>query len=752
MTTTHIGTHGGVPALFLDGRPAPPIAAYVGPAHLGSFRQAGVNLYTFYVPGTWWLGPAHYDLGAFDAYITDYVAHIPEGYFMPRINMAPQGHPWWGRMHPAEMSQLRPFARSAPGTQGGGGEESAGMTTGAARGGRPPHREAAFYLGHDVRLEGMNLHSFHSLVWREEAGRAVAALIEHCEAQPYAGRIWAWHLCDGLFCEWFHWDEYTFDGLADYSPAAQADFRRWLRCTYRDDPQALACAWKRAVDFETAAIPSPAERAFPSHDEFFDPTHDRPVIDYVRCCNEATADSIVAICEAAKRAMPTPKVTCVFYGYQFSNMPRAQLNGHYALRRVLDSPAVDMLASPHSYSYRGEGGYHTPQAVADAIRRAGKLHFDEIDCKTVWTPRSVTWKRHISQPQTVVATIEMLKKDAAYQLASGTAQWWMDLTDQGWFDAAEVVEPIRRLRAIEERLQGMQRRWFGDVALVVSQRAMHYQAPREGLHNACLKMFRNWRLSRMGAPFEQLLLDDLARPDLPPYKLYIMANLFYVSAEERALVERVVKRSGATALWIYAPGYLDDSHASLEAMHSLTGIRAGMADVHGELNVRLTNSDHPLAQGLAEGLRYGTGVGRELYQRPPRIQYMPATDTGPAFYADDPDAVVLGLAESTGQPGLVVKEMDSWRSIYSAAPLLPWPLMLNVARTSGVHIYDHQGDFVWANNAFLAVNAQGEGQRTLRFPRAVVVEDAYEGGVLGRGVTELTLAMRRWETRMLLTV
>ena len=98
MTTTHIGTHGGVPA------------------HLRSFRQAGVNLFTFCVPGIWWLGPACYDLGAFDAYITDYVAHIPEGYFMPRINMAPQGHPWWGRMHPAEMSQLRPFARSAPGT------------------------------------------------------------------------------------------------------------------------------------------------------------------------------------------------------------------------------------------------------------------------------------------------------------------------------------------------------------------------------------------------------------------------------------------------------------------------------------------------------------------------------------------------------------------------------------------------------------------------------------------------------------
>ncbi len=67
-------------------------------------------------------------------------------------------------------------------------------------------------------------------------------------------------------------------------------------------------------------------------------------------------------------------------------MPRPQLNGHYALEPVLASPYVDLIASPHAYGYRGEGGYHAPQALAETIRRAGKIHFDEIDCKTVWTP------------------------------------------------------------------------------------------------------------------------------------------------------------------------------------------------------------------------------------------------------------------------------------------------------------------------------------------------------------------------------
>lgn len=731
MTTTAVREHMGVPTLFLNGSPVPPIISYVGPDYATTFAQAGIRLYTFSVPGIWWVGPERYDFDEVDAYLTDYVARVPHGYFMPRINLARQGHPWWGALHPDEMNVLRSIETEDVLDQGVSDPRTPG------------------YLGHDVHLGDMNLHSFHSLVWREEAGRAVAALVAHCETQPYADRIWAWHLCDGLFSEWFHWNEYSFGGLADYSPAAQADFRRWLRVTYDDDVERLRKAWGRAVDFEQVIIPTPAERMRVSYGEFYDPVRDRPTIDYTQCMSDATADSIIAVCAAAKAAMPQPKVTCVFYGYQFSNMPRPQLNGHYALRRLLHSDAVDLIASPHAYGYRGEGGYHSPQSMADTIRRAGKIHIDEIDCKTVWTPASVTWKRHISQPQTVEATIEMMKKDAAYQLASGTSQWWMDLTNQGWFDAPEAVGPIRRLAAIEERLQKVRREHFGQVAFVVSQRAMMFMAPREGLHNTTQKMFRNWHMSRMGAPFEQLLIDDLASPDLPRYKLYVMANVSYLSDDERALIERVARRDGATVLWIYAPGFLSDDSASVENMAALTGMSHGMADLCAELDVEITRGDHPITAGL-EGVAYGTGVNREIYTRPPRIQYMPETAVAPAFYVDDDEALVLGVARSTGRPGLAVKDLGSRRSIYSAAPLLSWQLLQNIARWAGVHIYAEDGDMVWANNAFLALYAQSDGVRTIHLPSAVTVEDAYTGEMLAEKSTELMLDMRRWETRLLL--
>ena len=739
MTTSRIQTVAGLPALFVDGQRISPIAAYVNIGHVERFQQAEIDLYTFTVRRNWWLGPNQYDFTGVDEYLEAYTGLLRRGWFMPRIYLATEGAGWWGEQHPHEMNVLR------------------SMETGATRDQDEDDPRVPHYLGHGVRLGQLNTHSFHSIVWRQEAAAAVRALVAHCEAQPYADRIFAWHLADGLFQEWFHWNEYNFGAMADYSPAAQADFRRWLRRTYHDDVELLSEAWGREVIFEEVAIPEPAAFAKPKHGQFYDPVAQRDCVDYLQCMSDSIADSIIAVCSAAKEALPQPKVTCVFYGYQFMNMPRHTLNGHFSLRKVLSSDAVDMIASPHSYSNRGEGGYHHSQTVPEAIRRAGKLHFDEIDCKTLWTPDTVTWKRHISQPTHVMGTIEMLKKDAAYQLASGTAQWWMDLTDDGWFDAPELVEPLRRLKTIEERLIALGRSSFGEIAYVASQRASLFYQPAEHLHHAVGFLMRNWFMSRMGAPFDQVLLDEIiadglaseqgAPRQLPSYKLYIMSNLFYLSDHERAVLKRVFARDGATVLWLYAPGLQSDTGAATAHMADLTGLQLDRVDAYGELDVEVAGGGHAITLGLA-GTRYGTGIDREQYLRPPKTQYLPDTRVSPQYAVADPDATVLGRSLLTGQPALAVKEMAGWRSVYSLAPAMSWELLRNLARFAGAHIYVDNGDMVWGNDHFLAVYAQSDGVRTVRFPRIVDIEDAYNGGWVARGVSELTVEMGRWETAL----
>jgi hypothetical protein len=427
MTTSYVRVYQDRPALFVNNEPVAPIMAYATPAHLDTFLRAGIQLYTTPSRVQWWVGPETYDFDELDSFITAYVDRIGDGYLMPRLDFARQGYPWWGELHPGEMVVVR------------------AIETGAVRDPAEADPEGAKHLHHAIHLEGRNLHSFHSVTWREEAGAAIAALVRHVEAQPYADRILGWMLVDGWPQEWFHWSEYSLSGLADYAPAAEDDFRRWLRTTYGDDVARLQAAWGREVSFGNVQIPEPAERERVTHGEFYDPVLDRATVDYVQCLNDAVADSIISVCKAAKLAMSDPKVICTFYGYGFCHLPRPQLNGHNATAKVLASDAVDLLASPHSYDNRGEGGYHAPQAMADSIRLAGKMHFDEVDPKTKWTAE-VAWKDNISQPTTVWSTVEVLKKDAARSLATGDGMWWTDLMDQGWFDDEACVAPIRRTR------------------------------------------------------------------------------------------------------------------------------------------------------------------------------------------------------------------------------------------------------------------------------------------------------------------
>jgi len=730
MTTTIIGIVDDCPVLFLDQKPVNPTTAYVGPRYLSTFLEAGIRLFTFGVPGKWWVGPEEYDFSEIDAFITDYVKNIPRAFFMPRVNLAHQGYPWWGNLYPLEMDLLLDIESGKP------------------RDPLSPNPDAVPFLGHEVNLTGINLHSFHSKIWREQAGRAVAELIRHCEGMDYADQIWAWHLCDGLFCEWFHWHEYSFGALSDYSLAAQEDFRSWLRTEYRGEVDALSAAWGRTVEFERVTIPTPSERMRVSLGEFYDPEANRAAIDYSICFSQSVADSLISICKSVKQALPSPKVTCVFYGYQFNMMPRPQLNGHYALNKVLASTNVDMIASPHAYGYRGEGGYHAPQSLAETIRRAGKIHYDEIDCKTVWTPSTVTWKTHISQPKTVESTVEMMKKDAAFAIASGTSFWWMDLTDEGWFFSPEAVDPIRRIFQLEDRVANLDRGSSSEIAFVVSQKAMHFMAPTDRLHSTVQKIFRNWHLSRIGAPFDTLEVNELEKVDLSGYRLFIMGNLFFLSEEERRIINQHIKKNGSTILWVYAPGFQNDRNASLDNMESVTGIRFGMQDLHDELNVQITRYEHPISQGLSPGFHYGTGIDRQLYLNPPKIQYMPDTRVSPAFYGSDQNSLVLGLATSTGKPGLVVKDLDEWMSIYSSAPVLSWKLIQNIARFAGVHIYLDQGDMVWVNKSFIAIYSQIGGRKTLHIPVAMDIFDAYSQDLIASNASTIEFLMEKWETRL----
>jgi len=70
-----------------------------------------------------------------------------------------------------------------------------------------------------------------------------------------------------------------------------------------------------------------------------------------------------------------------------------------------------------------------------------------------------------------------------------------------------------------------------------------------------------------------------------------------------------------------------------------------------------------------------------------------------------------------------------------------------VARFAGVHIYDDQGDVLFASAGFLALHTAHGGERLIRLPRAAKVTDAMTGKVVGDRLREFRVTVPAWETR-----
>jgi hypothetical protein len=76
-------------------------------------------------------------------------------------------------------------------------------------------------------------------------------------------------------------------------------------------------------------------------------------------------------------------------------------------------------------------------------------------------------------------------------------------------------------------------------------------------------------------------------------------------------------------------------------------------------------------------------------------------------------------------------------------------LSLTVAVEAGVHIYSGRDETFYASRSFLCLNADGAGERTLGFPKAVDLFDPFTGRRLARRATKFVHAFRDKETLLL---
>jgi hypothetical protein len=751
--TSEVRMHNGAPALFVNGQlTSQTLAAPYRETEpdFRQFREAGVRIFNMYMRFDW-SGPEEYDFDGVDRRMEFYTSLDPKVLILARVLLSPGA--WWGEQFPDDVSR----------------RDDGSVANMFGQVAYPP--------------------SLSSKKYRERSKKAMTAFVTHME-EKWGDNMLGYQPGNGFGGEWLMFNSFwespvppTKFGVEDYSPVARAGFRERLRERY-STVNALRLAWDDPeVTFETADPPNEIERYSTTYGIFFDPAAGTRVPDFIQYFNHTVANVLLENCAWVKELTNRKKLVGVFYGYLWCNFPNlsAKNTGHLGIERVFSSPDVDFICSPYTYDNKQVGGPNNSQTLPEQAMLHGKLYFNEVDTETHLHKRQWRWGNSLHLPENWAETRGLLLRDFGYSFTKGMGLWWTDLRG-GNYDDPQIIGLLTKLKQIDDQHLSSDKRLTGEIAVILDEDSFTYFGDGEPFLNALMTAQKQWHLGYLGAPWEPYLLADIANPNLRDFKLYIFLNTFRVTPQERAAIHAKLKRNNATALWVYAPGYITDDGLSTDAMRELTGISIVEDAPMGELHIDVTNREHQYAAALPEGHAYGTDVGvadiirtydHQLYLKDPRDpgaqRDLPGFRVGPRFYVDDDDATVLGRVAGivvqppynpgergrrgrsaptrppnpeNNQPGLVVKAQDGWTSVYSSAPIVSHQVLRGIAKAAGCHIYSDVGDVVYANRDFLVVYAPNGGARTIHLPvRASRVIDLVEETTLAEDVDQFDLLL-----------
>jgi hypothetical protein len=657
---------------------------------------AGIDLMTTGMGGAAWAKDGAPDFRTLEKRMRMFVEAHPGIMVMPRIHLRPPA--WWLEQHPDEV--MRNYNLDTNEWQPG---EWAAITSEA---------------------------------WRRGAEAALAPMIEHLEAN-WGDHILGYQPGSGDCGEYsYHWG-FPRRVLSDYSEPHVRAFRGWLNVRYGGDVERLRAAWKMETDFETAAVPPPARRVRDrSQSSLLDPAEDRWVIDYNWFHSEAMTDCAIWGCRLIKdalRRLGREKICGVYFGYHHFEPGEPQLffnSGHHAHQPLLESAVVDFLAAPNYYPNRQSGGSYASQLLPASVRLHGKLYYSEEDTGTHLAHEG--WWGFVCRDAEMSASV--LRRNLLGVLQDGGTQWWMDWGGTGWYRDETLLGEISALREFAEECLETGYTSAAQIAVFVSDTSAASLRYDAGLKDALVERQLE-ELTAIGAPFDVYRLGDLERlaedPSLARYRLVLFLDTLQITARERQLIRERLAADNRTLLWVYAPGLVQENEWDAKFVEDLTGMRLRL-----QRSVR-----HSL---LAETWLTGR-----------RLVYGATSAVGPVMIGIDPDATIAGFQvnstrvacpERGDEPALLIKELDGWRSVWSAAPCLPADLLQVFAREAGVHLYGDRGDQIFAGAGWLGLHARVDGALTIRLPQCSRVVDGRAGKVIADGAEEFTIASKRGET------
>ncbi|HUT88467.1 MAG TPA: beta-galactosidase [Thermoguttaceae bacterium] len=640
--------------------------------------DVGVDFVSFPVSLPWPQPGQSVDWSGVDAQCRRVLDANPNALLLPRIGMTPPA--WWRRAHPDDVMVWD----------------------------MGPQKHVGFVVA--------------SPEYRRDAAQRLAALVSHLE-ETFGGSMAGYHPCGQNTGEWFYQETWG-QALNGYSEGSLRAWRSWLKQRYANDT-ALRAAWHDTqVTLETAVVPPPAARRRAPAGVLRDPASERPLIDFARFQQEMMADCVCGLARAVREATRGHKLVVFFYGYVFEFGPIRNgpaTSGHYGLRRVLDCPDIDVLCSPISYFDRGLGQSAPAMTAAESVALAGKMWLYEDDTRTcLGTGQFPGWQDGVD---TIEETNVQLLRNTAQCALRNFGTWWMDLGATGWFNDPRMWAEMARLKALDEPLLENPLPFTPEVAAVIDEESMiRVAAGGDVLTRPGVYEVRR-PLGRMGAPYGQYLLDDVAAGRARA-KMVVFLTAWCLTADQR---ERLLTATrGNLRIWCYAPGYYDGDRASLEAMSELTGFRMRkLADVSAWAE--------PTSVGRALGLREAFGVKKPIE---------------PLFAAADASAEETLASYPDGSAAVALRRSEDGLSLFVGPPGLTSELLRAAARRAEVHLFTENDCNVYANGPYLALHASQDGPVDVDTGQSGVVVDLLSGKQLGQG-PRVTLPMKRGDTRVL---
>lgn len=587
-----------------------------------------------------------------------------------------------------------------------------------------------------------------------EAGEVLRQLMEHMKTQSYYSRIVGINLCSEKSFENMYWGAKTTDYAPDYSKPAIRKFRAWLREEY-GTVEALRAAWNDAtVTFDTAQPPTFAECGqMGAAGGFVDVETQKRVLDHNLFLNDVVTERLLYWGNIINEVHNNNIVLGCFNGYLFSAGSYMDIGAqHTSFYKLLQSDTFSFFVSPANYSERLLGTADTYMGCQDAVQAYGKLVVIEEDHRTclVMHYAGTSWDAKTDEgvggTHTMQETLLQMKKNVANAMVSGNGIWFFDMHG-GWFDDDQFYS-LSRVCADEYLVSQYKDKTLdgSDIAYYIDDEYLSYFLaisdgqvyPSNFITYSGFRLQRK-QLNRIGQSYDVYLMSNLAAGKVKGHKINIIFCSYQMTQAERDGIRQQLQKDGQIVVFLYANGVSDGKTNDIHLMEEITGIPLCYEVGWGNLNVEIT-AESTITAGLV-GKQYGPqGAAGSFDQQNPLI------------YADtdrDPSLTVLGTLVGTDKPGLVIKDMGDWTSIYSASANLPYQLLRNLIGQQGGTFYsDNPNDIIWNNGSYVALHSTTAGTKTLHLDGSYAVYDVFAGEFLSMDTDTVTYENRSGDTRL----